>query len=149
MSSSTLQDGSHVPPQFDMNTVPAPEKSLVPFPGVSDSDKPSPMQSNNLGDLINRFVLVRPVKNPKSYDRRFKWFVTILVAASSAIDPMSSTIFYRKMPLNALPCKILLMISKPHYRTFQLTSIQLVRSPICLLHCPLLARPSCQSTGLI
>ena len=72
----------------------APEESRS---GVDKQDKlPSTIGTKHT-TIFDRLLLVKVVDDPTSYGRCFKWLVTTLAAASSALDPLSSTIFYRNV----------------------------------------------------
>lgn len=46
---------------------------------------------------LNQLIVIRTVENPSEYSSRVKWLITLLVSGAAATDPLSGTIFYRKL----------------------------------------------------
>ena len=45
---------------------------------------------------VDRVVLVPLLSDAEDYGRQFKWFMTLLVAAGSMLDPIGPSIFWRE-----------------------------------------------------
>lgn len=72
--------------------------SAVPAPvpdQASSGDAQGSRYSRHRG-IFPGLVLIKTVEQPMAYGRNFKWLITFLVSGAAAIDPISSTIFYRK-----------------------------------------------------
>lgn len=46
--------------------------------------------------LFGQFTLLAEVENPRTYDRKTKWFITSIVAVAGATAPLGSSIFFRE-----------------------------------------------------
>ena len=63
-------------------------------------DKRSDLEAH--APLVNGLVLVPRFTDPKAYDRRLKWAITVLVSAAAVIDSITTNIFYRKSERDVL-----------------------------------------------
>ena len=52
--------------------------------------------------LVDGLVLVPRFTDPKAYNRKLKWAITVLVSAAAVIDSITTNIFYRKSQLENL-----------------------------------------------
>lgn len=71
--------------------------AAVPVP-ISIPDPPGDIRnrpSSRHRGLFNHLVVVKTIEEPVAYSRKLKWMITFLAAGAAAIDPISSTIFYR------------------------------------------------------
>ena len=95
MASLLVETGVQIssqPPVEEKEDLQANQTGLPFAPEVEEPPSIVPSKRTTVFDC---FLLVKKVDDPKSYSRRFRWFITILAAASAALDPLSSTIFYR------------------------------------------------------
>lgn len=71
--------------------------AAVPVP-VLAKDPPGDVRNSPCskhGGFFNHLIVVKTIEDPVAYTRKLKWFITFLAAGAAAIDPISSTIFYR------------------------------------------------------
>ena len=95
---------SSLPAEAGVQAVPPPlpeqghdyQPPVTSLPPITEPKERPATVSNTCSTVFDRFLLIKVVDDPRTYSRGFKWLVTILAAASAALDPMSSTIFYRK-----------------------------------------------------
>lgn len=65
---------------------------LLPSDTLEDGQN---QNHSKLGRLLDRLIIIKTVKVPFEYNRNIKWLITFLISGAAAVDPISSTIFYR------------------------------------------------------
>ena len=75
------------------------EATTAPLEHVSEA-KRSDLEVHTR--LVDRLVLLPRFTDPKTYNRKLKWAITVLVSAAAVIDSITTNIFYRKSQLQIL-----------------------------------------------
>lgn len=48
--------------------------------------------------MFHYLVVIHNLEEPKRYDRKIKWLITIIVAAAAVLDPLGTFTFWRMTP---------------------------------------------------
>ena len=80
-------------PNGDLETIEATTAPLEHAPEAKRSDLEAHAR------LVDRLDLLPNFTDPKAYNRKLKWAITILVSAAAVIDSITTNIFYRKSQL--------------------------------------------------
>ena len=96
----TIIDDKSLSLESTSDQLPSMIASTATFP-ASIPDAEHPFGSSNLRrrGLFHHLVVIHSIEDPRQYDRKLKWFITLIVATAAVIDPLGSNIFYRTLSI--------------------------------------------------